>query len=90
VTAPAESSGAFDIARDVSSGARSALSVVENAFARADAVGAGRDGLNITLYEDRGASMDEARRVDSARTSGEDSFRRREATTHGMGINVTA
>jgi aspartyl-tRNA(Asn)/glutamyl-tRNA(Gln) amidotransferase subunit A len=71
VTAPAESSGAFDIARDVSSGARSALSVVENAFARADAVGAGRDGLNITLYEDRGASMDEARRVDSARTSGE-------------------
>jgi aspartyl-tRNA(Asn)/glutamyl-tRNA(Gln) amidotransferase subunit A len=42
----------------------SALAAVEAAFKRADEVGAGREGLNITLYEDRDASVAEARVLD--------------------------
>ena len=42
----------------------SAVEAVEAAFKRADEVRAGRDGLNITLYEDRDASLAEARRID--------------------------
>jgi aspartyl-tRNA(Asn)/glutamyl-tRNA(Gln) amidotransferase subunit A len=67
MTAPAEASSAAEIASAVASGTRSAVSVVEAAFARADDVGASRDGLNITLYEDRGAAREAARHVDGGR-----------------------
>jgi aspartyl-tRNA(Asn)/glutamyl-tRNA(Gln) amidotransferase subunit A len=42
----------------------SAVEAVEEAFRRADAVKAGKDGLNITLYEDRQAALAEAMDVD--------------------------
>jgi aspartyl-tRNA(Asn)/glutamyl-tRNA(Gln) amidotransferase subunit A len=42
----------------------SAVKKVEEAFRRADAVKAGKDGLNITLYEDRQAALAEAMDVD--------------------------
>jgi aspartyl-tRNA(Asn)/glutamyl-tRNA(Gln) amidotransferase subunit A len=65
VTAPAEAAAAADIARDVAGGARSAVSIVQASFARADAVGAGRDRLNLTLYDDRAAALAEAARADA-------------------------
>ena len=43
---------------------RTAVEAVDAAFRRADEVGAGRDGLNITLYEDRTASLAEADALD--------------------------
>ncbi|HEX9565082.1 MAG TPA: Asp-tRNA(Asn)/Glu-tRNA(Gln) amidotransferase subunit GatA [Gemmatimonadaceae bacterium] len=64
MTAPPEASSAAEIAAAVGSGTRSAVSVVEAAFARADAVGAGRDGLNIVLYEDRDDALAVAGEVD--------------------------
>ena len=42
----------------------SARELVDAAFARADEVKAGRDGLNITLYEDRVAARREAEELD--------------------------
>jgi aspartyl-tRNA(Asn)/glutamyl-tRNA(Gln) amidotransferase subunit A len=39
----------------------SAVSAVEAAFRRADEVGAGRDGLNIVVHEDRAASLSDIR-----------------------------
>ena len=42
----------------------SARELVEAAFSRADEVKAGRDGLNVTLYEDRAAARAEADRLD--------------------------
>ena len=42
----------------------SAREQVDAAFARADAVGAGRDDLNITVYEDRAAARAEAVKID--------------------------
>jgi aspartyl-tRNA(Asn)/glutamyl-tRNA(Gln) amidotransferase subunit A len=43
----------------------SAVSAVEEAFARADAVGAGKDGLNIVIHEDREATLAEAGEMDN-------------------------
>jgi len=76
MSAPAEAASAAEIARDVGSGARSARSVVDAAFARADAVGAGRQGLNITLYEDRVASRRDAGRIDEEVRTGASSVSR--------------
>jgi aspartyl-tRNA(Asn)/glutamyl-tRNA(Gln) amidotransferase subunit A len=42
----------------------SAVAAVEAAFKRADEVGAGRDGLNIVVHEDRASSLGEAGVVD--------------------------
>ena len=42
----------------------SARELVDAAFARSDEVSAGRDGSNITLYEDRAAARAEAERLD--------------------------
>jgi aspartyl-tRNA(Asn)/glutamyl-tRNA(Gln) amidotransferase subunit A len=47
-----------------------ARELVDAAFARADEVGAGRDGLNITLYEDRATARAEADRIDQLRSEG--------------------
>ena len=44
----------------------SALAAVEESFRRSDEVRAGKDGLNITLYEDRDAARAEARRLDGS------------------------
>ena len=49
---------------------QSARELVDAAFARSDQVSAGRDGLNITLYEDRAASRAEADRMDQIRSDG--------------------
>jgi aspartyl-tRNA(Asn)/glutamyl-tRNA(Gln) amidotransferase subunit A len=48
----------------------SARELVDAAFARADEVDAGRNGLNITLYEDRSAARAEADRLDQIRSEG--------------------
>ena len=45
-----------------------ALAAVQEAFRRADEVDAGRDGLNITLYEDRTASFAEAETLDQRKS----------------------
>ena len=47
-----------------------ARELVDAAFARADEVRAGREGLNITLYEDRAAARAEADRLDQIRSEG--------------------
>ena len=44
----------------------SAVEAVEAAFRRSDEVGAGRDGLNITLYEDRHAALAQAMHIDGS------------------------
>ena len=46
----------------------SALAAIEQAFRRADEVRAGRDGLNITIHEDRAASMADAKATDLRRS----------------------
>ncbi len=51
---------ARETADGVRSGQRTTRSVVEEVFRRADEVGAGKDGLNIVLHEDREASLREA------------------------------
>ena len=48
----------------------SARELVDAAFARADEVDAGKNGLNITLYEDRSAARAEADRLDQIRSEG--------------------
>jgi aspartyl-tRNA(Asn)/glutamyl-tRNA(Gln) amidotransferase subunit A len=48
----------------------SAVAAVEEAFQRADEVKAGKDGLNITLYEDRAAARAEAVKLDAGRSDG--------------------
>lgn len=63
---------AAELAAAVRRGEIAAASAVEASFARADAVGAGRDGLNIVLSEDRDASQAEARRLDGATWEGKD------------------
>ena len=44
----------------------SAVEAVAASFKRADEVGAGRDGLNITVHENRAPALEEARRVDQS------------------------
>jgi aspartyl-tRNA(Asn)/glutamyl-tRNA(Gln) amidotransferase subunit A len=46
-----------------------AVEAVEAAFTRADEVGAGRDGLNIVVHEDRATSRAEAEKIDGGRSS---------------------
>lgn len=58
---------AADLAEQIRRGDGSASAAVEASFARADAVGAGRDGLNIILAEDRDAARAAATRLDSER-----------------------
>jgi aspartyl-tRNA(Asn)/glutamyl-tRNA(Gln) amidotransferase subunit A len=65
VTRPDDAS-AFEVARSVRAEARTAVSVLQASFARADAIGAGRDGLNITLHEERERALVEAAGVDDA------------------------
>src|SRR6186997_3507123 len=48
----------------------SARELVDAAFARSDLVNAGRDGLNITLNEDRVAARAEADQLDQTRSIG--------------------
>jgi aspartyl-tRNA(Asn)/glutamyl-tRNA(Gln) amidotransferase subunit A len=50
----------------------SAVEAVDAAFERADAVRAGRDGLNIHLWEDRDASRTDAQMIDASVASGHD------------------
>jgi len=61
---------AWELADAIRKGERSALSVVDEAFAQSDKVGAGRDGLNITLDEDREATRAEAEVADQVRSDG--------------------
>jgi aspartyl-tRNA(Asn)/glutamyl-tRNA(Gln) amidotransferase subunit A len=56
---------AAELAAAVRQGEVTAVDAVDAMFARADAVGAGRDGLNIVLYEDRGASRSDAAGIDA-------------------------
>ena len=51
----------------------SAVAAVSAAFNRADEVRAGRDGLNIVLYEDRAAAREEAEKQDKIRSEGSSS-----------------
>jgi aspartyl-tRNA(Asn)/glutamyl-tRNA(Gln) amidotransferase subunit A len=48
----------------------SAVAAVEQAFRRADEVRAGKDGLNITVHEDREATRAEAAQLDQTRSNG--------------------
>ncbi len=48
----------------------SAVAAVEEAFRRADEVGAGKDGLNIVVHEDRAATRAEAKELDNQPRSG--------------------
>ncbi|MEP7347256.1 MAG: Asp-tRNA(Asn)/Glu-tRNA(Gln) amidotransferase subunit GatA, partial [Gemmatimonadaceae bacterium] len=52
-------------AQQVRDGTSSARAAVDKAFVRADEVGAGSEGLNITLWEDRGHSRAEADGLDA-------------------------
>jgi aspartyl-tRNA(Asn)/glutamyl-tRNA(Gln) amidotransferase subunit A len=51
---------AAEISASVRGGQRTPSALVDAAFARADDIGAGRDGLNIFLHEDRDACAEEA------------------------------
>ena len=62
--------GAADIADRVASGKARASDVVGSSFDRADAVGSGREGLNIILYENRTQTRDEARALDALVAAG--------------------
>ncbi|HSA57630.1 MAG TPA: Asp-tRNA(Asn)/Glu-tRNA(Gln) amidotransferase subunit GatA [Gemmatimonadaceae bacterium] len=57
---------AAEVATAIRRGEITATNVVDASLERADAVGAGRDGLNIVLHEDRDAARAEARRLDDA------------------------
>jgi aspartyl-tRNA(Asn)/glutamyl-tRNA(Gln) amidotransferase subunit A len=61
---------ASETAARVSRRERSAVEVVDAAFACADEVGAGRDALNIHVWEDRDASRADARLIDASVASG--------------------
>ena len=67
----------------------SALAEVETAFKRADEVGAGRRGLNITLHEDRAASLTEAVDLDRLRSDvGSSHLPHPTSAVHGMPVAV--
>ncbi len=57
---------AVQLAKGVREGRLRAVDLVEHAFIRSDAVGAGRDGLHTTLWEDRSWSRAEAAALDVA------------------------
>jgi aspartyl-tRNA(Asn)/glutamyl-tRNA(Gln) amidotransferase subunit A len=61
----------LEIRELVSSGSESALSIAKASLEQADAVGAGRDGLNILLHRDDSAARARARAVDDGVESGE-------------------
>ena len=63
--------GAAALRGRVISGEASALATTERAFARADAVGAGRDRLNIVLWEDRERSRHDASAIDAGVAQGD-------------------
>ena len=68
---------------------RTAVEAVGAAFHRADAVGAGRDGLNITLYEDRTASLAEAEALDQRKSAvGSSHVSSLTSAVHGLPIAV--
>jgi aspartyl-tRNA(Asn)/glutamyl-tRNA(Gln) amidotransferase subunit A len=67
----------------------SAAAAVEAAFRRADEVGAGREALNITLYEDREASLAEARALDQRESdAGFSHVPRPTSALHGVPVAV--
>ncbi len=66
---PDPSASAAHIAREVSHGRWSARDVVAEYHSRSDTVGAGREGLNITVHEDRGASLRDAGAIDADQRS---------------------
>ena len=68
--APASPSAA-SVATSVGRRERTAADSVAAAFTRADAVGAGRDGLNIFLHEDRAAAIRDAALYDERLARGE-------------------
>jgi aspartyl-tRNA(Asn)/glutamyl-tRNA(Gln) amidotransferase subunit A len=66
-----------------------AVNAVEASFTRADEVGAGRDGLNIVVHEDRDASLGEARTVDQRLPStGSPDVSRLTSAIHGSPVAV--
>ena len=68
---------------------RSAVSAVKAAFERADEIGAGRDGLNITLYEDREVAEREAADLDRRTSDVESShLPHRTSALHGVPVAV--
>ena len=68
---------------------KTAREFVDAAFARADEVRAGRDGLNITLYEDRADARAEADRLDQTRSKGSLSdFRHPTSDLHGIPVAI--
>jgi aspartyl-tRNA(Asn)/glutamyl-tRNA(Gln) amidotransferase subunit A len=71
VTAASEPSGAAALRDRVASGTESAVAATDRSFARADAVGAGRDGLNIVLWENRDWSRGEASSIDAGVAQGD-------------------
>ena len=70
-----DSLGAGALRDAVLSGGHSALGAMDQAFARADAVGAGREGLNIFLGQDRAWSRAQATAVDAAVRAGTETGR---------------
>jgi aspartyl-tRNA(Asn)/glutamyl-tRNA(Gln) amidotransferase subunit A len=62
---------AAEIARAVTSGTRSSFSFAKESLDQADAVGAGRDGLNILLHRDDSAARSRARSIDEGVARGE-------------------
>jgi len=62
---------AYEIRQDVTTGARSSLSVAKAAIDQAESVGAGRDGLNILLHRDDSAARSRARSIDERIEKGE-------------------
>ena len=71
MTSPFHDLSAADLARAVGNGTLAPAAVAEACFRRADVVGAGHDGLNIVLYEDRSASLSEASRLGARLEGGE-------------------
>jgi aspartyl-tRNA(Asn)/glutamyl-tRNA(Gln) amidotransferase subunit A len=62
---------AAEIRERVTSRAQSALATTKQSLDRADAIGAGRDGLNILLHRDDSAARSRARSIDDAVERGE-------------------
>ncbi|HVE34275.1 MAG TPA: Asp-tRNA(Asn)/Glu-tRNA(Gln) amidotransferase subunit GatA [Gemmatimonadaceae bacterium] len=62
---------AAEIRQRVTSRSESALSIAKASHERADAIGAGRDGLNILLHRDDSAARDRARAIDDGVEQGE-------------------
>src|SRR5690349_22465262 len=62
---------AAEISERVTGGSQSALSFAKASLERADAVGAGRDGLNILLHRDDSAARTRARAIDEGVAKGD-------------------